>query len=412
MQIHWIWLAQRTGIKAELRERLLADWTSAEGIYALTEKQFYAYPELTEEGKQSLLDKDLTEAGKILDDCSDREIRVLTWEERDYPERLKNIYDPPMVLYYKGSLPEFDDMPAIGIVGTRHPGIYGQEAAYRLGYELSRGGAIVVSGMALGIDAAGMRGALQADGYVVGVLGSGVEKPYPVKNRDVYQDTLRRGCILSEYPPGTPPMSWNFPRRNRIISGLCCGITVVEAPEKSGSLITARLALDQGRDVFAVPGNINISSFVGSNRLLRSGAAAVSTGWDILCEYESQYPGRLYRVQYPESIPPAFAEEKPTAAKPVQKPGAVKEKSDSETKVHKKSVDKPDSMGYSDRLKEQPALPREEAAIVSVLENGECLVDEVIEKTGLPSFQVLSSLTMLEIKGIVKRLPGRRVSLK
>ena len=179
------------------------------------------------------------------------------------------------------------------MVGTRHASPYGMTTAKKMGYQITKCGGIVVSGMAYGIDGMAMKGALTAGAPVVGILGCGAEMVYPPSNRPLFSDVENYGCIMSEFPPGTPPVKWNFPKRNRIISGMSCGVLVVEAPEKSGALITARCAADQGRDVFVVPGNIDVPTFVGSNRLLRDGAIAVSSGWDILSEYQMQFPDKI-----------------------------------------------------------------------------------------------------------------------
>ena len=217
------------------------------------------------------------EANGILGDCAAKGIYVLTYQDAAYPNRLKHIPDPPLTLYYQGTLPDFDAEPAVAVVGTRRASAYGCLTARRMGYQIAKCGGLVVSGMAGGVDTLAMKGALLAEQPVVGVLGNGLDVVYPRSNRDLYQDVAWRGCLLSEFPPGTPPIGRNFPRRNRIISGLTCGVVVVEAPARSGALITAQLALDQGRDVFAVPGNVDAACSAGSNGLLRKALLWSST---------------------------------------------------------------------------------------------------------------------------------------
>ena len=254
---------------------------------------------------------------------------------------------------------------------------------------------------------------------VVGVIGCGVDIVYPLPNRALFADTEHYGCILSEYPPGTPPNGWNFPKRNRIISGLSCGVLVVEAPEKSGALITARQAADQGRDVFAVPGNIDMDSFVGSNRLLREGGILASTGWDILSEYEHQYPGKLHRdgrpvhqAGYTDEVERIRIHEEKKPAKVAQKPKIPTIKRIKKEKEYKKVIDNGASSPYSDVInKPKPAMSQTEQTIVEALKEGERLVDDVIAESGLPSGVVLSTLTLLEVKGMIRRLPGRHVCL-
>ena len=222
---------------------------------------------------------------------------------------------------------------------------------------------------------------------------------------------------MSEFPPGTPPVKWNFPKRNRIISGMSCGVLVVEAPEKSGALITARCAADQGRDVFVVPGNIDVPTFVGSNRLLRDGAIAVSSGWDILSEYQMQFPDKIRKDTSPsrqsvsaEELQKVTEGEKPLA-KVAQKSRIFGKKHPPKEIEDKKVIDKADSSLYSDVNDILPKLSEQEQQIVTALQGGERLVDDVIAETGLPAGKVLATLTLLEVKGVVKRLPGKRVCL-
>ena len=414
MIVHWIWLATRSSISDRLKAELVCHFQDPEAIFYADADSYRQIEGLSPEGIAALLDKDLRPAEKILDDCDRACLRILTYNDAAYPNRLKNISDPPMVFYYKGRLPDFDALPLIGVVGTRSASPYGLTVAKRMGYQISRCGGVVVSGMAYGIDGMAMRGALTAGGTVVGVLGCGADIVYPVSNRPLFGDLEKYGCILSEFPPGTPPAAWNFPKRNRIISGLSCGVLVVEAPEKSGALITARQAADQGRDVFVVPGNIDVPTFVGSNRLLRDGAIAVSHGWDILSEYESQFPDKI-RKDLGQNQLTVSAEElsrnAEQAAKVAQKPQKPAKTKSQKQETEKKDVDKAASSSYSDVNDILPKLLPEEQAIVSAIGNGERLVDDVIAETELPVGKVLATLTLLEVKGVVKRLPGKRVSL-
>ena len=293
MQLHWIWLATRAGLGDRGRMLLLQRFADAEDVYFAETGEYARVEGLSPEAISSLQEKSLAEAEQILADCQRENIRILTWQDALYPTRLKNIADPPVVLYYKGTLPQVDALPCIAVGGTRGASAYGMSTAKRMGYQIAACGGITVSGVAFGIDAMAMRGALSAGAPVSGVVGCGADVVYPASNRALYADTQRQGCLLTEFPPGTPPIGWNFPRRNRIISGLSCGVLVVEAPEKSGALITARQAADQGRDVFVVPGNIDVPSCKGSNALLRDGAIAVSSGWDVISEYQDRFPGMI-----------------------------------------------------------------------------------------------------------------------
>ena len=411
MRIHWIWLATRPDLSDRKKRAVLEVFPDPEDAYLADEKAF-ADMELSAEELASLLDKNLTQAEKILEICEEKDIRICVLSEEDYPFRLKNIDDPPLVLYYRGQLPDFDKAPAIAAVGTRKASAYGLTAARQLGFQLVRCGAILVSGAADGIDGAAMEGALKAGGIVVGVLGNGADVVYPKCNRRLFEDTRLRGCLLSEFPPETPPYKWNFPKRNRIISGLCNGVLVVEAPARSGALITARQALEQGRDVFAMPGNVGVDTSEGTNELLRSGAILARDGWDVVEEYQHLYPKTVRRYDLAKAqlqlLTPDREEPETKVAQEPQKP-AKKAKNDK--KQEKKPVDKEEKLVYSDLSARMASLTEQERHLVEKIEN-ECLVDELIVRTGLPAGKVLAMLTLLEVRGFVKTLPGRRVKIK
>ena len=418
MLVHWIWFAHRPGLTDRMKLALLQHFQDPEEIYFADGGVFSHIEGLTPEAVESLGDKNLIPAEETLEICHREKLHLLTFRDAGYPARLKNIADPPVLLYYKGTLPDFDANPVIAVVGTRKASAYGLTTAKRMGYQIGKCGGIVVSGMAYGIDGMAMSGALTAGGTVVGVLGCGADIVYPPSNKPLFRDTEQYGCILSEFAPGIPPAKWTFPQRNRIMAGLSCGVLVVEAPKKSGALITARQALDQGRDVFAVPGNIDVPSFVGSNYLLRDGAIPVFSGWDVVSEYKALFPDKIRRdtapshqTAYPDEVNRAAEGEK-TAPKVAQKPLLPKKKKASDEKSNKQVIDKAAFTPYIDVNDTLPKLSAEESAIVSTLQNGERLVDDVIAETGMSTGKLLACLTMLELKGVIRRLPGKRVSLK
>lgn len=408
---HWIWLATRPGMGDRIRAELLERFRDPEQIYFASLQELSSCEFLTPQALESLEDKDLTASREILEQCGEKRIQLLTMHDAAYPRRLKNIPDPPVVLYYKGRLPDLESAPVIGVVGTRKASGYGMQSAKRMGYQIAACGGIVVSGMAKGIDGLAMQMALTAGMPVVGVLGCGADIVYPPGNRALFADVERYGCILSEFPPGTPPIGRNFPRRNRIISGLSDGVLVIEAPEHSGALITARLALDQGRDVFVVPGNIDVPSCAGSNALLRDGGLTVLNGWDVVSEYEGRYPGKVRRAGgnvklelYPEEAPQP-------EGMVAQKPRVPGPKGEKKPGKGKKVIDNGQNEAYSDLTQIESSLSDHERLIVDQLKEGQKLVDDVIADSGLSAGVVLSSLTLLEVRGIVRRLPGRFIAL-
>ncbi len=415
MLLHWIWLATRPNLSNRVKANLLQHFRDAEDIFYADPEAFRAVEGMSQEAADSLQDKRLTQADQIRAECARKDIHILTYRDAAYPARLRNIADPPMVLYYKGVLPDFDNLPLIAVVGTRRATSYGLTTAKRIGYQIAACGGTVVSGVASGIDTMAMQGALSAGGCVIGVLGCGVDVVYPASNRSLFADVERRGCILSEFVPGTGPYKQNFPKRNRIISGLSCGVLVIEAPEKSGALITARQAFEQGREVFAVPGNIDMPSCAGSNALLRDGAIMVGSGWDVLSEYEAQFPDKIQncckpgqQIVYPDEMAQLASEAEKPLPKVAQKPSIFQNRQ----KKTKKEIDSGTSSHYIDAEKKHPPMTANEKKILALVEQGMTHADDIVEATDLPAGVVLAALTMLEVKGVLLRLPGKRVQLK
>ena len=396
MLLYWIWFAQLANISNREKQLLLERYSDPQYIYGLDEK-ILTGDNLPQNVITALADKDLSQAEKIVNVCRRKDIGILCLRDSNYPRCLRNIADPPMVLYYKGTIPDFDAQPVVAVVGTRKATAYGMSAARKIANEMALGGALVVSGCAAGIDKAAMEGAIDANKPVVGVLGCGIDVIYPKTNRRLYMRTEEIGCLFSEYPPGTRPYRWNFPQRNRIISGLSNGVVVAEAPVKSGALITAECALEQGRDVFVIPGNIGVAACAGSNALLREGATVVCSGWDVLQEYELRYP---HIVGKPEN-------QEETEGKVAQSP-VIPE--NIQTQGNKKSIDNPAATSYSKAS--ETDLPPEEKTIFDHLGTTPILVDDLIAETGIPTAKVLTALTMLTMRGLIVNHPGRRVSRK
>lgn len=390
---YWIWLSQRKYLTIRDKVLLLEHFGTPEGVYLGDEYSYCRVGDFSDRKLDSLGDKSTKEADEILRLCDEHRVNVLTWQDAAYPIRLKNIADPPLVLYYEGRLPNVDEEAVIGIVGTRNASAYGLKHAKEFGYQIGRGGAVVVSGCAAGVDRAAMEGALSSGKTVIGVLGNGTDVVYPYSNRNLYEDIRANGCLISEYPPGTSPAREHFPARNRLISGLSLGVLVVEAPRASGSLITARLALEQGRDVFTIPGNLGVPSLEGNLQLLKEGALLVENGSDVLREY-----AYCFTSVTDQRIPGDFTV--PTQEQPAQTPDD-----------RKKSFDNEESSNYIDLQDALSDASPEGAAILRCLSNGTKHVDNIIDETQLPAAKILAAVTILEIRGYIKRLPGRRFSL-
>ena len=394
MLLYWLWFHLLTGLTVSQKRALLEYFHDPEQLYRATESAYRTAVQLPEEGYTALGNKDLTNARALAAECSQKRIGIVTIGDSGYPARLRQIPDAPLVLYYRGRLPNWEAYPAIGIVGTRKASGYGLQIAEKMGAQIAACGGMVVSGAADGIDSAAMKQALLQGGPVVGVLGFGADVVYPASSRKLFAQLEEKGCLISEYPPGTPGYKWNFPQRNRLISGISHGVLVVEAPERSGALITARHAMEQGREVFVVPGNINSDTSAGSNNLLREGATAVFEGYDILREYASRFPGQIRKAE-PKEIPhiPEKVEDVPT--KPAKKP-----------------IDNREVTQYSVLNSGAGTLTEEEKTLLSHLTPKIEGVDEVIARSGMETAKALSVLTKLSLKGMVKHHPGKCISLK
>lgn len=379
---YWIWMAELPDLTNQVRLALLRHFGTPENAFYADAGEILLTEGITKKQAEALDNKSLATAERILSDCRRLGLRILTFQDAEYPNRLRNIYDPPFLLYVRGHLPPVDEEPVITVVGTRKCTPYGETCGEKLGYGLAKGGAIVVSGLARGVDAAATRGALRAGGVPIGVVGGGVDVVYPPEHRYLYEDVAAAGAIMSEYPPGAEPDKTHFPVRNRIMAGLAVGTVVVEAPLRSGALITANTALEQGRDLFAVPGPIDAPSSAGCNRILRDGGIIVTDPQDVLGHYAERFPDKL-RLE--------------------------------------ESLEEPATLGYQARRERAEApkavapslsvsgLADDQIAVLRALDGEEPrLADDLIEETGIPARRVLSALTLLELDGHVRQHAGKR----
>ncbi len=299
----------------------------------------------------------LTLAKEELKKAEERKTELLFIRDEEFPEKLKKISYPPLFLYVKGNLKK--DKNLIAIIGSRKPTSYGKEVAYQFSKKLAECGVGVVSGLARGIDSISHRASLEAEGYTIGVLGCGVDVVYPAENRELFEKIVKNGgAIISEFPFGTKPRKENFPMRNRIISGISEGVVVIEAGRKSGTLITAKWALEQGKEIFAVPGSVFSYQSQGTHLLIKEGANVVTSPEEIL-----EYFGWKKEENLPEE-------------------------------------------------KTEIEVSEEEKEVLSVLSSYPQHVEEIFAKINKPPFEILSILTELEIKGLVENLPGKYVKLK
>lgn len=392
---YWLWLTTRKGLGTLTAVRVLETFGTPEAAYFADAREYDLVEALSAAAKKSFLDKDLAGAEQILADCDRLGYRILTLQDAEYPNRLKNISDPPLVLYLRGKLPPIDESLVIGMVGARDSSPYGQRIAGEISMDLARAGAIVCSGIAKGIDTVSLKGALSAGGTVISVLAGGLDQKQSGSEYALYEDVAAAGVLISEHPPGTPHSGDHYHPRNRIISGLSEGVVVVEGDEKSGSLITARMALEQSREVFAVPGNVDAPMSVAPNRLLHDREAqAVRNAADVLEEFSYRYPlqvaaprldaeAKAQRLEAVLARPREEEQEKPAVA---------------EEQPRREFLEQSQAESLSDDQRD----------ILMVLGNKRLHPDELVEQTQIPMRRVLSALTLLQVRGYIKEENGKR----
>ncbi len=397
---HWIWLTLRKGLAGQNAMRVLERFGTPELVHAADEEAYRMVGGLPDAAIRSLMNKSLDQADVVLGDCERYGIQLLTLQDAAYPERLKAIAQPPLVLYWKGRQFAFDNEAAIGMVGSRQATPYGVQAAMKLSADLTRKGALVLTGMAQGIDASAVRGALKVGGPVVSVLAGGIDRVYPAYHKDLYEDVAAVGALVSEYPPGTDHAGGHFPVRNRIISGLSVGVIAVESARASGTLLTVNHALDQNREVFAVPGPIGAPQSEGVNRLIQEGCAKlIMEADDVLCEFADRFPGRL-RLGQSACLPQTAAEQRlegaAATAPEAREARRAKEKPPKEDVVYLRWAD----------CKEK--LTDDQRAVLLALDGGTLQADDLVERTQIPARRVLSALTVLQIQGYAAEESGKR----
>lgn len=352
----YIWLNSIRGIGNITIDKLEVYFKNISNIWEASKNEIFRIPFISNKIKHEIIKcKNLDYFDKLKHTIKKNNVKVITIVDKEYPQMLKNIYNYPKVLYVKGNI-EFNKLLSIAIVGSRKATSYGRWAAEKFAKELSRLGITIVSGMAKGIDTVAHIGALEENGQTIAVLGSGLNVIYPSSNRILYEKIIEKGAVISEFPLNTKPLPQNFPQRNRIISGLSLGTVVIEAGEKSGSLITASHALEQGKDVFALPGNINSTYSKGTNMLIRDGAK-ILMDIDCILEEISELRG-ITRMKKSNHI-------------------NYDDLSDQEIKILECIIEKP------------------------------IHCDMISYKTGIDISTVSSILTILEMKGIIKQLPGK-----
>lgn len=419
--LYWLWLSLACRPGSALPSTLLKYFGSPEKIYEASKEDYRAVDTPFYGHEKDLADKSTERAESVLDYCRKNGVGVMTPDDYFYPEKFRVIPAKPIVVYYIGNFCDFDERFCAAVVGARRPSNYAIHAAKRVSLDLARSGAVIVSGLAKGIDAAAHKAALYNGSFTAGVLGCGIDRVYPKENEALYREVMEKGLVMTEYPPGTAPLQRNFPVRNRLIAGLSDAVCVIEGSEVSGALYTAEDAMRQKKPVYTVPGSIFSSAAAGSNFLLKIGAKPLLSAYDVIDGFQKRFPELRGAVE-------EFRNED----------RAEKKREKNESGVRKK-ISRYVFAGLSRAASEQEVrppqyefIPLDEAPLMNGQDDGRAAlltkldedertvlgrlgfepvpVDLIVDDT-LSTSAVLAILTKLEIKGLVHRMPGGRYAL-
>lgn len=417
--LYWVWLSLSCTPGYTTFDKLIREFDSPEQIFFASDGEIASCIGERVRDYTMLVRRDLEGAKTVLEFCTRHQVGILTYADSAYPEALRSIVASPVLLYYRGKLPDFSSICPIAVVGNRKMSAYGQKSAFTIAADLARAGATVVSGMAKGIDAMAMAGALSEEGRVLAFLGSGIDVCYPEEHLTLARETVKNGCIMTEYAPGTPPDRFNFPKRNRLISGLSAATLVIEGKEQSGAMITARHAMAQNRPVYALPGNVDSPGSAAAHLLLRGGAKLLTAADDVVRDLEDSYRGILN----PFAMASAEAADMEPILRRLSLSGsAEKGKSSLVFRIFGKSAsraekEKSDSAeafsakaDADARAEEVLAAmdPEARAVFEAIPESGDCALESLCNEE-LPLRTVMKYLLKLEIKGLITMLPGERV---
>ena len=441
--LYWVWLSCKLGVANRDFPRLMLKYQSPYDIYTASYEELSCVEGINHNTLDRLSDKSLDVASKIMEFCTKTDVRIMPYSSELYPNRLRLLAAPPVLLYVRGNMPQMDHRVCVAVVGTRRMSEYGRNCAYKIAYELGAAGAVTVSGMALGIDGVAACGTISGGGETVAVLGCGIDIVYPKAHARLAGIISENGAVVTEYAPGTPPIGEHFPVRNRIISGMCQGTLVVEADERSGAIITAHEAMAQGRQVFAIPGNLGQANTSGTNALIRDGAIMITETDDILREYSKLYD------RYIDLARLAAARQRYTFSEDVfdkmgvsaryskdagevlsNKPSAPRESferkrsssvasprhsesktasspNDSEVTMQTGRSPQPVIKAMGDHSAELLAsLDEKHRTLFAEIPDDRAVTVDALAKLGYSIGEIMTAMTMLELKGLVSSLPG------
>lgn len=393
---YWVWLADL--LPAAAGRQVYEFFQSPIEAFLADNGRYDLLPGLTRQQKDLLCHSSLDRAEQIIEECARQGIRVVTWQDADYPERLRNMPHPPLVVYAKGKLCHFDDEAAIAMAGTRRASPYGRRMARDIASELTQMGGLVVTGIVTGCDENAARGALECGGSLVCVLAGGVDVPYyqTTAGKALLDEIASNGTLVSLSPPGTPHFGKLFRSRNELLVGLSVGVVCVEASQRSGTLQVAKLAMEQGRTVYAVPANVGNPTSAGTNALLRENLAVpILRGQHVLEDFYAQFPDRLYLAAVPRSHQP------PPKSAPAPRPKPTPSKAEPTPPPEEKRVDSAPQPVYIDFHTRKNEFTDDEIALLTALQEGYQNVDDLIAHSGVPVDRAISTITLLTLRGYV-----------
>ncbi len=424
-----IWFSLRCGIANREFRPVLERYESTYDLFETEGSELAALP-CSENLRRALADKSVEESYRILHYCEQNGVSLIFWQDEAYPDALRTLPDPPALLYVKGKMPDMNRRLAVSVVGTRKMSEYGKRMAYKIGYELGAARAVVVSGMALGNDSVAAAGTIAAGGQTVAVLGCGIDLVYPAEHTRLCREIEGHGAVITEFPPSTPPVGRNFPIRNRIISGLGQATLIIEADKRSGALITAKTALAQGRDLYAVPGNVGDDNTAGTNELIRDGAVVALRARDLLENYTHLYGTeldmvRLLQAERNPTDPYDTLERLGVCSRNYTPKGGGRTKDEVPTQVStrrtspkpppelrqesaEKAVPPPSSNPHVGDASERivASLSETQRGIFAALPLDRAVPVDYLAREGFSMTDIMASMTILEIKGLVVSLPG------
>ena len=413
-QVLWIWLSLACTPGTENFSKLISEFETVDAIYALDESELKRVIGSKSCDFSALLDKDTKKAEEIFKYCAEKNIGILKYSDKEYPESLRSISNPPVLLYYRGVLPDFESLFCISVVGTRRLSEYGLKNAFTISRDLASAGATIVSGMALGVDGVAHAGALSGGGITIAVLGSGIDVCYPADHKLLAREIVKNGCVFTEYAPGTKPEKFNFPRRNRIISGLSKATLVIEGRERSGALLTARHAESQGRALYALPGNVGNSNSELCNLLIKNGAKLCTCADDIVRDFEQSSLGRLNpfllgslgHVDISSELRKySVSAVTPNDAVFKRRRSRIEKKKNEQEKVEEVS----ENLVSEQRASAMDGFDKETLEIYKRIPQGEeCSIESLVDSE-LSLRKVMRGLLRLEMGRFVVMLPGEKV---